>query len=156
CWMRWTPEFSRRTLGNGVDVWLGNTTADGDLVRYEIHYRFPTGEEMVSHNALRFRSYAWFLHTLGDAGFLVDPMDYAVDDMVFIATAAHPRTAVDLRIDRLGDGWYRATVRYDSGDVETVEFGALDAPAMLQRFGNLQVPPEMVALKFREIGVDWD
>jgi SAM-dependent methyltransferase len=156
CWTQWTPEMSRRTLGNGVEVWLDNTTADGDLVQYEIHYRFPSGERIVSHNALRFRSYAWFKHVLADAGFLLDPMDFDGDDMMFTATAAPPRTAVDLRMRLLDDGRLRATIVYDSTDVATVELTDLDSVALLHRFHELQVPPEMVARAFGELGFDWD
>jgi SAM-dependent methyltransferase len=87
-WTRWNPDDSRHTIAGGVEVWLQDTQARGDLVASTIHYRFPTGEELVSHNELRFRSYGWLARALADAGFQVDPIDHDAADLIFMASRA--------------------------------------------------------------------
>lgn len=74
-WLAWTPEASRQRLDTPlgtVDVWSDLTEVVGDLVRYDIHYRFASdGDELVSSNVLRFRSQAELERSLADAGFFV-------------------------------------------------------------------------------------
>jgi SAM-dependent methyltransferase len=86
-WTRWTPEESRRVLPSGVETWFQGTRAAGSLVTYEIHYRFPDGDELVSHTTLRFRPYGWLTRALVDAGFQVEPVDHDTADLMFLATA---------------------------------------------------------------------
>lgn len=51
-------------------------------------YRFPDGQEMLSRNVLRCRSFAWLTQAPAGAGFQVDPPDPDADDHVFLAAAA--------------------------------------------------------------------
>jgi hypothetical protein len=97
-WTRWTPAQSRRTLAAGVEVWLQDVRADADLVSYDVHYRFRTGEDLVSRNRLRFRSYGWLSHALVDTGFQVDPIDHDAPDLIFLASAAPAAQPVVLHI----------------------------------------------------------
>jgi SAM-dependent methyltransferase len=143
-WTRWTAEHSVRTLAGGVEAWLQNAHADGDLVTSQIHYRFPTGEELISHNALRFRSYGWLTRALADTGFQVDPIDHDASDLVFIATAAPTRTPLVLRINPTADGQWLAAVLYDSAETVTVPLTGLDLTEVLQRLRNLGVAQELV------------
>jgi SAM-dependent methyltransferase len=99
-WRRWTPEASRRRIDapplGAVDVWWQLLAVDGELVRYEIHYRFAaTGEELVSRNVLRFRSRAALTRSLAAAGFAVqrvygdwnrEPAGARSPELIFIAT----------------------------------------------------------------------
>lgn len=60
-WERWTPEHSRRRLDptplGPVESWINLLEVIGDLVTYDIRYRIEaTGEEVISHGVLRFRS----------------------------------------------------------------------------------------------------
>lgn len=61
-WERWDVRRSRRTVtladGTAVAVWTEVTAVDGDTVRFEMHYAFPGGEQLVSTAALRFRDEA--------------------------------------------------------------------------------------------------
>jgi hypothetical protein len=78
-------------------VWSQNPEVDGDLVRYEIHYHFArSGEELVSHTELKFRTRTELSRTLSDAGFSVEsvfgdwdgrPADAASRELIFIAAA---------------------------------------------------------------------
>lgn len=99
-WRSWTPEASRRrieaTPWGPVDVWIQSTEVRGDLVQYEIHYRFTaTGEELISSNVLRFRTLDELTHALGAAGFEVrmvfgdwdrSPMSATSPEMIVMAT----------------------------------------------------------------------
>ena len=76
-WTAWTPQASRRRVEDAVvgpvEVWFQDPEVDGDLVRYEIHYLFArSGEELVSHAELRFRTQAELNRSLSDAGFSVE------------------------------------------------------------------------------------
>ena len=76
-WLGWVPATSFERLENtpfgSVEVWFELLDVTGDLVRYEIHYRFAeTGEELVSSNMLRFRSEDALVASLNAAGFAVD------------------------------------------------------------------------------------
>jgi hypothetical protein len=98
-WTAWTPQASRRTVEDAVvgpvDVWFQDPEVDGDLVRYEIHYLFArSGEELVSHTELRFRTRAELSRSLSDAGFSVEnvfgdwdgrPADAASRELIFVA-----------------------------------------------------------------------
>ena len=75
-WLRWTPDLSRRRIvdavGQEVDVWFQSVEVRDDWVWCELHYRFvSSGEEVVSHNELRFRTEAHLAASLRDAGFVV-------------------------------------------------------------------------------------
>jgi hypothetical protein len=87
---------------------VARSRAGGELVRWiqgdatclaagesEIRYRFPAGEELVSHGQLRFRSYAWLSRALVDAGFRVDPVDHDAPDLIFMARAEPARQPVE-------------------------------------------------------------
>lgn len=98
-WTAWTPRASRRRVEDGVvgpvEVWFQDPEVDGDLVRYEIHYLFErSGEELVSHAELRFRTRAQLSRSLSDAGFSVEnvfgdwdgrPADAASRELIFVA-----------------------------------------------------------------------
>ncbi len=100
-WTAWTPQASRRRVRDAavgpVEVWFQELEVDGDLVRYEIHYLFGrSGEELVSHTELRFRTRAELSRSLSDAGFSVEsvfgdwdgrPADAASRELIFVAAA---------------------------------------------------------------------
>ncbi len=82
-WEEWTPERSRRrvqgTPFGAVEIWCdltdveGVDAVEGGVVRYDIHYvLLERDDEVVSHNALRFRSMAAYEQGLRDAGFEVE------------------------------------------------------------------------------------
>jgi SAM-dependent methyltransferase len=156
CWTQWTPEASRRTLAGGVDVWFQDTVADGDRVSYEIHYLFPTGEELVSHNELRFRSYAWFRRAVADAGFAVDPMDFDEPDLVFLATATVELHIVDLHVRGSSDGGYHATVVYESGEERVPWAYPMHPRQLLWPLLQLKVPVELIYRELGGLDPDWD
>ena len=98
-WLAWTPEASRQRLDTplgAVDVWFDLRDVAGDLVRYDIHYRFASdGEEPISSNVLRFRSQAELGRLLTDAGFEVRdvfgdwdhrPVSAQSPELIFVAT----------------------------------------------------------------------
>jgi SAM-dependent methyltransferase len=75
-WLTWTPELSRRRIVDAaqrqVDVWFEAVEVQGERLRYELHYRFvSSGEEVVSHAELRFRTAAGLTASLQEAGFVV-------------------------------------------------------------------------------------
>ncbi len=98
-WRTWTPEATRRRMTDtpfgAVDAWWELIDVDGDLVRTEIRYRFAaTGEELVSSNALRFRSRAAIEREVAEAGFAVErvygdwdrsPVDAGSPELIFVA-----------------------------------------------------------------------
>lgn len=99
-WRAWKPEPSRTrvedTPWGPVDVWFQSAEARGDLVQYEIHYRFVhSGEELVSANVLRFRTEAELTQALAAEGFEVrevfgdwdrNPLTETSPEMIFVAT----------------------------------------------------------------------
>ncbi|HET8683930.1 MAG TPA: class I SAM-dependent methyltransferase [Micromonosporaceae bacterium] len=155
-WTRWTPDHSRRTLAGGVEVWLQDTQAHGDLVRSTIHYRFPNGEELVSHNELRFRSYGWLSQALTNTGFQIDPVDHDAPDLIFVASSAPARQPVVLRIYPSSSGDWLAAVLYDSSETVTVPLTGLDTTEVLQRLRDLGVPQELVLLELERCNLGWD
>ncbi len=72
-WEAWTPQRSQRLLCGTplgeVEQWIELLDVDGDLVTYDIHYRLESGEELISHDALRFRSLEEIEAGLAVAGF---------------------------------------------------------------------------------------
>ena len=98
-WTAWTPEASRRSVDDEVvgpvEVWFQDLEVEGDLARYEIHYLFArSGEELVSHTELKFRTLAELSRSLSDAGFSVEgvfgdwdgrPADAASRELIFVA-----------------------------------------------------------------------
>jgi hypothetical protein len=84
-------------VGGPVEVWFQGPEVDGDLVRYEIPYPFArSGEELVSHTELRFRTRAQLGRSLSDAGFSVEsafgdwdgrPADAASRELIFVAAS---------------------------------------------------------------------
>jgi SAM-dependent methyltransferase len=100
-WTAWTPHASRRRVEDAVlgpvEVWFQDPAVYGDLVRYEIHYLFArSGEEVVSHTELRFRTRAELSRSLSDAGFSVEsvfgdwdgrPADAASRELIFVAAS---------------------------------------------------------------------
>lgn len=98
-WRTWTPDISRTRIDSPwgpVDLWFQSPEARGDLVRYEIHYRFVrSGDELVSANALRFRTEAALSQALSAEGFAVqeifgdwdgNPLTRTSPEMIFVAT----------------------------------------------------------------------
>jgi SAM-dependent methyltransferase len=155
-WERWTPDYSRRTLSDGVVAWFQDPQARGDLVTFEIHYRFPDGAELVSHNELRFRSYGWLQRALVETGFQVDPVDHDVPDLIFMATSAPARQPVVLRIRASADGEWLAAILYDSSETVTVPITGLDTTQVLQRLHNLGVPQDLVLAELERLNLGWD
>ena len=100
-WTAWTPQASRRgvedEVAGPVEVWFQDVEVDDDLVRYEIHYLFArSGEELVSHTELRFRTQAELSRSLSEAGFSVEsvfgdwdrrPADAASRELIFVAAS---------------------------------------------------------------------
>lgn len=101
-WTAWTPQQSRRRVQDAVfgpvEVWFQDPRVEGDMVRYEIHYLFGrTGEELVSHAELRFRTQVQLSRSLSDAGFSVEavlgdwdgrPADTASRELIFVAAVS--------------------------------------------------------------------
>jgi SAM-dependent methyltransferase len=101
-WTAWTPQASHRRVEDEVvgpvEVWFEDPQVDGDLVRYEIHYLFArSGEELVSHAELRFRTSGELSRSLREAGFLVEsvfgdwdrrPADAASRELIFVAAVS--------------------------------------------------------------------
>ena len=101
-WTAWPPQASRRRVEDEVvgpvEVWFQDPKVDGDRVRYEIHYLFArSGEELVSHTELRFRTRAELIRSLSDAGFSVEcvfgdwdgrPADAASRELIFVAAVS--------------------------------------------------------------------
>ncbi len=99
-WLAWTPQTSRQRLNKTafgpVDLWWQLLDVRGDMVRYEIHYRFTSnGEEVISTNELRFRTQAELTQSLADVGFSVqhvfgdwdrEPVDARSPELIFVAT----------------------------------------------------------------------
>ena len=79
-----------------VEVWWQLLDVSGDMVHYEIHYRFvASGEDAVSVNALRFRGQSDLTGSLSDAGFSVrrvfgdwnrEPVTPSSPELIFLAT----------------------------------------------------------------------
>ena len=72
-WERWTREHSRTRIPTTplgpVTWWYEGTSVDDQLVSYEIHYAIEdSGEELVSKNLLRFRSWDAISEGLHGAG----------------------------------------------------------------------------------------
>ena len=100
-WTAWTPQASHRRVQEPVvgpvEVWFQDSQVEGDLVRYDIRYLFArSGQELVSHTELRFRTRAQLSRSLSDAGFSVEmvfgdwdgrPADAASREMIFVAAA---------------------------------------------------------------------
>ena len=101
-WTAWTPQASHRKVEDEVigpvEVWFEDPQVDTDLVRYEIHYLFArSGEELVSHAELRFRTSGELGRSLREAGFLVEsvfgdwdrrPADAASRELSFVAAVS--------------------------------------------------------------------
>jgi SAM-dependent methyltransferase len=155
-WTRWTPDQSRRTLDGGVQVWMQDTRADADLISYDVHYRFPAGEELVSHNQLRFRTYGWLSHALVDTGFQVDPIDHEAPDLIFLASAGPAPQPVVLRIYPTPSGEWVAAVLYASSDTVTTPLTGLDTVEILQRLRHLGVPQELILAEMERLDLGWD
>ena len=74
-WDRWPAEWNRTVgLPNGrqVEQSIEVTDVIGDVVTHAIHYRFDTGEELVSTATLRFRPADELRTSLAAAGFAVE------------------------------------------------------------------------------------
>ena len=77
-WAGWTRHDSERTADDGAggrfEWWyeLTEVLGDGALVRSEVHYRFQSGEELVSENELRFRTRPELAADLAEAGFEIE------------------------------------------------------------------------------------
>jgi SAM-dependent methyltransferase len=98
-WLGWTPEAPRTRLAGtplgDVDVWFDLHEVAGHLVRYDIHYRLASGEELISEDLLRFRSQSDLERSLVEAGFSVDrvfgdwdrsPVSTQSPELIFVAT----------------------------------------------------------------------
>jgi SAM-dependent methyltransferase len=83
-WEAWNPAQSRRTLPGPVELWLDGVEVEGGVVRYRIHYRLPSGQEIVSHTVLRFRSAEELALALTEAGFAVDRIGSEDGELIVI------------------------------------------------------------------------
>jgi SAM-dependent methyltransferase len=155
-WWQWNPEHSRRALPGGVEVWHESTREHGDRVSTEVHYVFPDGQELVSHNELRFWSYAWLRQALRQTGFQVDPVEDGKPDLVVIAHSGSGQQPVALHIDSNADGEWFAAVLYDSSETVTVPLTGLDTTEVLQKLFNLGVPQELVLSETDRLDLGWD
>ncbi|MFD1322654.1 hypothetical protein [Micromonospora sonneratiae] len=151
-----TPEATRRPLADGVTAWLANVASHGDRVSYETRYLFPGGEEVLSRNELRFRSYAWLRHALADNGFALAPMDFDTPDLVFLASPDVPRRVVALRIEETPAWGWQANLLYDDTEAVTVSLDGLDALDWLAKLRELGVPVELINREVQDLGIDWD
>lgn len=74
-WERWNPIDSRRIVGlpdgRTVEMWTDVPSVRESTVDFAMHYRFPSGEELVSTASLRFRSEAELRLSLQRHGFTV-------------------------------------------------------------------------------------
>jgi SAM-dependent methyltransferase len=154
-WSQWTRADSTRVVDGGVEVWYQEARALGDLVTFECHYRFPDGSELVSHNDVRFRSYAWLRQVLMEAGFQVDPIDHEAADLMFLAAAAPARRPVVLRIHASADGEWLATILYETSETATVPLSGLDTTQLLQRLGQYGVPPDVALAELERLDPGW-
>jgi SAM-dependent methyltransferase len=78
-----------------IEWWADEMIFDGEYASYTLHYLFnETGEELVSDNKLRFRTYDALQMSLGDAGFTIermyggwsgDPFEAQSPEMIFTA-----------------------------------------------------------------------
>lgn len=99
-WAGWTRRDSARTADDGAggrfEWWyeLTEVLADGALVRSEVHYRFRSGEELVSENELRFRTRRELTKDLSEVGFEVErlygdwdrrPAGPGTPELIFVA-----------------------------------------------------------------------
>ncbi len=99
-WADWTRRDSARTAddptGGRFEWWyeLTEVLAAGALVRSEVHYRFRSGEELVSQNELRFRTRPELAENLAGAGFEVErlygdwdrrPAGPGTPELIFVA-----------------------------------------------------------------------
>lgn len=74
-WERWPAEWNRTVTlprGGRVEQSIEVTDIVGDVVTHAIHYRFATGEEIVSTATLRFRSADELRTSLTIAGFEIE------------------------------------------------------------------------------------
>jgi len=100
-WQAWTRRASLRLADDGaggqLEWWyeLTEVVGGGELVRSEVHYRFPSpAEEIISPNELRFRARATLTSQLMAAGFSVEhvfgdwdrrPAGPGTPEMIFVA-----------------------------------------------------------------------
>lgn len=76
-WLDWTPEATLSRIPDGaggwVETWKVVTGTEPGHVRFDLHYRFlPSGEEIVSAGALRFRTLPELTRSLAAGGFDVE------------------------------------------------------------------------------------
>lgn len=77
-WEKWMPDTSRQRFEHPqigpFEAWFDRlVVVPGGGVSYEIHYVLAkTGEELVSHNRLRFPSEGQLMASLADAGFAIE------------------------------------------------------------------------------------
>lgn len=152
-WTHWTPSETRRQLADGVEAWLQYLGSDGDLVTFQTHYRFATGEHLIAHCQRRFRSYAWLRRAMIDTGLHVYPADHDAANLIFLAgtSSRHP-VALHTRVG--ADGDLVAIVLYDTGEDVTVPIGGLNLPAVLQRLLDLGVPTDVTVRELEQYGFD--
>jgi SAM-dependent methyltransferase len=99
-WAGWTRRDSARMADDGAggrfEWWyeLTEVLGDGALVRSEVHYRFQSGEELMSENELRFRARPELAKDLAEAGFEVErlygdwdrrPAGPGTPELIFVA-----------------------------------------------------------------------
>lgn len=74
-WERWPADWNRTVRlpsGGTVDQSIEVTGVAGDVVTHDIHYRFDSGDELVSTATLRFRTEDELRRSLAGAGFTVE------------------------------------------------------------------------------------
>jgi hypothetical protein len=99
-WEAWNPVDSREQVslpdGRTVEIWVEVVELLQDNVTFLIHYRFDSGEELLSQNTLRFRSEQEIRSSLTAAGFEVeqifggwnrDPIGHKDGEFIVVARA---------------------------------------------------------------------
>ncbi len=75
-WAQWTPDHPFTVtdpVAGEITSWTNAEDIDDDIVRFDNHYRFHvSGEELVSHAALRFRTEAELRDSLTATGFTIE------------------------------------------------------------------------------------
>ena len=103
-WEVWNPLDSREQVvlpdGCTVEIWTEVVELLQSNVTFLIHYRFDSGEELLSQNTLRFRSQQELESSLNAAGFEVeqifggwnrDPIGHADGEFIVVARAGSSR-----------------------------------------------------------------
>ncbi len=99
CWTSWNKEKSIRTIEHQkygeIEMWHQLKEEDGTVISYDTHYKIlPSGDEVISHNKLIFRSIEEIESSLKNVGFEIEliygdwnktPVTQDSKELIFIA-----------------------------------------------------------------------